>query len=323
MRNRGEFIKAFALAVTMAMATCLYATLDRGIIEGTVTDPQGGAIPGAKVTVKNLDTNVTVELTTNSAGFYSAPQLVPGRYSVGVTAAGFAPLEINNLAVTAGLTTTADAQLKVGSTTQTVEVTAAVPLVQSAPSNFATALQTRYIQDIPLPGRDIQALVQLIPGVTQSSGPSGALFGFNSQFGGFPDPLHLVGSQISANGGQGGANAWYLDGSLNAALGAENVVVNPSPDSVAEFNLVDNGLAAEYGRTSGAVVTTPTSMPPTRSRAAMPRDGPSSSRLPTSIISAGPSGGRSSCPTCTMARIARSSLPFGMCPSCMKTGQES
>ena len=155
MRNRGEFIKAFALAVTMAMATCLYATLDRGIIEGTVTDPQGGAIPGAKVTVKNLDTNVTVELTTNSAGFYSAPQLVPGRYSVGVTAAGFAPLEINNLAVTAGLTTTADAQLKVGSTTQTVEVTAAVPLVQSAPSNFATALQTRYIQDIPLPGRDI------------------------------------------------------------------------------------------------------------------------------------------------------------------------
>src|SRR5207244_10116509 len=74
------------------------------------------------------------------------------------------------------------------------------------------------------------------------------------QFGGRPDPQHLVGSSISANGGQGGANAWYLDGSLNAALGAENVVVNPSPDAVSEFNVVDNGLAAEYGRTSGAVL---------------------------------------------------------------------
>jgi hypothetical protein len=187
----------------MAIATCLFATIDRGIIQGTVTDPQGAAVPGAKVSVTDLDTNVTVDLTTNGAGFYSAPQLVPGRYAVRVTASGFPPVDIKDLTVTAGLTTTADAQLKVGSTTQTVEVTGAAPVVQSAPSNFATTLQTRYIQDIPLPGRDIQALVQLIPGVTQSSGPSGSLFGFNSQFGGFPDPLHLVGSQISANGSQG------------------------------------------------------------------------------------------------------------------------
>ena len=254
MHTRRGCLPAFTLAATMAITTCLYATIDRGIIQGTVTDPQGAAIPGAKVSVTNLDTKVTVDLTTNRAGFYSAPQLVAGRYAVRVTAAGFAQTDIRDIPVTGGLTTTADAQLKVGATTQAVEVTAAVPMVQSAPSNFATALQTGYIQDIPLPGRDIQALVQLIPGVTQSSGPSGALFGFNSQFGGFPDPLHLVGSQISANGSQGGANAWYLDGSLNAALGAENVVVNPSLDSVAEFNVVDNGLAAEYGRTSGAVV---------------------------------------------------------------------
>src|SRR5205809_2352846 len=138
--------------------------------------------------------------------------------------------------------------------TQSIDKGAAAPLVDSTPSNYTTSLQSRYIQDIPLQGRDIQTLVQLIPGVTQSTGPSGSLFGFDSQFGGFPDPQHLVGSGISANGGQGGANAWYLDGSLNAALGAENVVVNPSPDAVSEFNVVDNGLAAEYGRTSGAVV---------------------------------------------------------------------
>ncbi len=243
-----------ALLMTLAPATLLHASIDRGAIQGTVTDQQGAMVPGAKVVVKNVETNVEVTLSTNTAGFYLAPELVPGKYVVRVSATGFSPLDIASVTVTAGTTTTADAQLKVGATTQTVEVTAAAPLVESTPSNFTTVLENRYVQEIPLQGRDIQALVQLMPGVTQSTGPSGSLFGFNSQFGGFPDPLHLVGSGISANGSQGGANAWYLDGSLNAALGPENVVVNPSPDAVTEFNLVDNGLAAEYGRTSGAVV---------------------------------------------------------------------
>jgi len=152
------------------------------------------------------------------------------------------------------MVTMADAKLTVGGVSQRVEVTAKPPLLEATPANFTTALETKYIQDVPLVGRDIQALVQLMPGITQSSGPSGSLFGFDSQFGGFPDPLHIVGSGISANGSQGGANAWYLDGSLNAALGPENVVVNPSPDAVSEFNVVDNGLAAEWGRTSGAVI---------------------------------------------------------------------
>ena len=85
-------------------------------------------------------------------------------------------------------------------------------------------------------------------------GPSGSVFGFNSQFGGFPDPTHIVGSGISVNGSQGGANAWYLDGTLNAIVGPESVVVNPAPDAVSEFAMLDNGLAAEWSRTSGAVI---------------------------------------------------------------------
>src|SRR2546426_1082946 len=251
--------KAFWEVVTtlllgLSLSAALQASIDRGVIQGTVTDPAGSVVPGAKVVVKNVDTNVEVTLVTNAAGFYLAPELVPGRYTVRAESRGFAPLDVTNVVVRAGVTSQQDLTLRVGALTQSIEVTAAAPLVDSAPSNYTTSLQSRYIQDIPLQGRDIQTLVQLIPGVTQSTGPSGSLFGFDSQFGGFPDPQHLVGSGISANGGQGGANAWYLDGSLNAALGAENVVVNPSPDAVSEFSVVDNGLAAEYGRTSGAVV---------------------------------------------------------------------
>jgi hypothetical protein len=253
--SRTSFCNLFIAAlVGLSPVTFLHASLDRGVIQGTVTDQAGALVPGAKVIVKNVDTNVGVNLVTNAAGFYLAPELVPGRYTVHVDATGFFALEVSNVAVTAGATTIQDLSLKVGAVTQRIEVTAAAPLVESTPSNYTTSLASHYIQEIPLQGRDIQALVQLIPGVTQSTGPSGSLFGFDSQFGGFPDPQHLVGSGISANGGQGGANAWYLDGSLNAALGAENVVVNPSPDAVSEFNVVDNGLAAEYGRTSGAVV---------------------------------------------------------------------
>jgi len=242
-----------SLIVTFILASCLQASIDRGAIQGTVTDAQGGVVPQARVSVTNLDTNVETNLATNSSGFYLASELVPGKYLVRITAQGFSVLETSNVRVTAGVTTTVDATLRVGATSQRVEVTAAPPLVEGTPSNFTTPLQQVYIQDVPLPGRDIQALVQLIPGVTQSAGPSGAIFGFNSQFGGFPDPLHIVGSNVSANGGQGGANVWFLDGSPNTSSFAGNVVVNPSPDAVSEFNVVDNGLAAEWGRTSGAV----------------------------------------------------------------------
>jgi prepilin-type processing-associated H-X9-DG protein len=204
--------------------------------------------------VKNLDTNVEVALTTNNSGVYQASELVPGRYSVRVEARGFNPVEVTNVRVTANSTITTDVQMKLGTTSQTVSVTAEAPVVEDTPSNFTTAsLESRAINDLPLVGRDIQNLVQLVPGITQSSGPSGSVFGFNSQFGGFPDPLHLVGSTVSANGSQGGANAWYLDGSVNAALGAENAVVVPSQDAVEEFAVVNNGLAPEWGRTSGAI----------------------------------------------------------------------
>jgi hypothetical protein len=243
-----------ALAAVFVLSTQLMASLDRGAIRGTVTDPQGAVVPEATVVVTNMDTGVETRLASNAAGFYLAAELVPGRYTVRVEASGFSPLEIKDLAVTAGTTVTADAQLKVGPTAQRVEVTAQAQLVQTTSSNFSSGVSTRYLENIPLEGRDIQTLVQLFPGVIQSSGPSGAVFGSNSQFGGFPDPLHLVGSSVSSNGGQAGANAWFLEGALNATVGAEAATVNPSPDAVQEFSLVQNSLAAEYGRTSGMVV---------------------------------------------------------------------
>ena len=252
--RRAFFSVPLCLAVALGLAVPLRASIDRGAVQGTVTDQQSAVVPGAKVVIKNLDTGVQVNLTTNSAGFYLAPELVPGKYSVYVLAPGFSPLTISDLVVTANVTTTADAQLRVGPTTQKVEVTASAEVIQSSSANFSTSLEKSYVAEIPLVGRDIQGLVQLIPGMTQSSGPSGVLFGFNSEFGVFPDPMHFAGSNVSANGGQGGANAWYLDGTMNNDAMVQSIAIDPSPEAVAEFNVVNNGLAAEWGRTSGAVV---------------------------------------------------------------------
>ena len=100
-------------------------------------------------------------------------------------------------------------------------------------------------------------MVNLIPGVTPSGGPPGTSVALNGgQFGKFPDPSHTLGSKVAVNGSQAGSNVWYLDGSLNAAQGVDNVVVSPVPDAVAEFQAITDGFAAEYGRTAGAVFST-------------------------------------------------------------------
>ena len=189
VRLYAGWAKALAMVLAVMAVSCIVATaaIDRGNIQGTVADEQNAVIPGAKVVVKNLDTNIEVALTTNNSGVYQASELVPGRYSVRVESRGFSPVEVTNVRVTANSTITTDVQMKLGATTQTVSVSAEAPVVEDTPSNFATAsLDTRAISDLPLVGCDIQTLVQLVPGITQSLGPSGSVFGFNSQFGGFP-----------------------------------------------------------------------------------------------------------------------------------------
>ncbi len=253
MKRQTNLILVAILAILMAL-DLQAQSLNRGEVRGTATDAQGAAVPGVKVAVTNTETNVVNNLTTNESGFYLATELVPGTYTIEFRAQGFEKLDLTGVVVKAGAPITEDVVMRIGQINQTVDVNSAPPLVETSASNFSTTVSTQFIDKLPIVGRDIQTLVQIMPGITQSVGPTGSSFGFDSQFGGFPDPTHIVGSGISANGSQGGANAWYLDGTLNATLGPEAVVVNPSPDAVSEFNMVDNGLAAQWSRTSGAVV---------------------------------------------------------------------
>src|SRR5260221_987758 len=234
--------QSWVLFLLLALASPCFGQLERSVIEGTVTDPHGAFTSGVKVTVMATETNVTLPTATNNAGYYRVTSLVPGKYQVHFEASGFSRLDLKGIVVPAGQTIRADAQLQLGTIQQVVEVSASASQIQTAATNFSTTVEAAAIQQIPLSGRDLQQLVFLVPGII-GNGPPGSSFGFNSQFGAFPDPTHLQGSGVSVNGGQIGSNAWYLDGNFNlASANADSVVVNPSPHAVTDFQVITNGL---------------------------------------------------------------------------------
>ena len=241
------------IAFAVGLAANTRAQLNYGIVQGVVTDQSGAVVADATVTVTSVETEVSTRTKTNSSGYYRAVDLTPGRYRVRVEAQGFNAVQVDDVRVFAGQEVEVDRQLILGTTHQTVEVMAAQPLLETASSNSSTTLESHIIDDMPLQGHDLQQIVYLLPGVQNDAGPPGSNFGFNSQFGIFPDPTYVQGSDVSVNGGQGGANAWYLDGSLNVSTVSENINVNPSPDAVSEFQAITSDLAAQYGRTGGGV----------------------------------------------------------------------
>ena len=136
-RKLGQLIGAAAM--TLSLMVPLWAQLNRGAIRGTASDPSGSPVPNASVTITNTDTNVAATLTTNGSGFYTAQDLVPGRYKVEFQAPGFARLAVNEVAIVAGTTATVDAALKLGDVTQSVNVSDQAAVIDTSASNFTSS----------------------------------------------------------------------------------------------------------------------------------------------------------------------------------------
>src|SRR5690348_124838 len=126
-----RLLVALLFGLCFLLSGPLFAQVNTGRILGTVTDQTGGVIAGAMVTVTNTETGVARTLTTNQSGEYAAPDLIPGTYSVRVAAMGFQNSQQQNITVGVGQSTRADAQLTPGQVTQTIEVTAAAPLINT------------------------------------------------------------------------------------------------------------------------------------------------------------------------------------------------
>src|SRR6266568_903108 len=123
MAKKAAFQAAFTLLIVFAAITLSQAAINRGTIQGTVTDPQGGVVPEVAVMVTNVETGVAQAVKTNSAGFFFVPELVPGRYRVHFQLTGFVPVDVNEVVVKANEVSTVDTRLELGQTTQRIEVT--------------------------------------------------------------------------------------------------------------------------------------------------------------------------------------------------------
>ena len=219
---------------------------------GTVTDPSGAAIPNAGISIQNTATGVVRTVTTDSSGFYSVPNLLPGSYQVTVTAKGFATTVEKGIILRVGAQQTLNVSMKVGQTTQSLTVTGAAPTVQLANSTLSAQVTATTVRQLPLNGRDWTQLATLQPGinavVTQASTNSATANRTNRGFG----------NQLSDSGHSPYENNYREDGiSVNDySNGAPGDVLGEDlgVDAIAEFSVETNNYSAAYGRTSGAVI---------------------------------------------------------------------
>jgi Carboxypeptidase regulatory-like domain len=235
---------AFSLLVACIFLLCAVTTkaqVTTADMVGKVTDKTGAVIPNAKVMVTNLGTNISRTLTTDESGDYVINLLPIGRYSVRVEATGFKSFAVFELVLVAGDRARVDAQLEVGQTSETVEITAELSALQTDSSTVGTAITGKLVQDLPLNGRNYIQLTQLVPGV--SSGPANGL-----ATGTRPDDRRLN-SSFSVNGQDPIVNNNMIDGMDNNERVIGTIGVRPSIDAIQEFKVQTNLYSAEIGRT--------------------------------------------------------------------------
>ncbi len=214
-------------------------------VVGRVTDSSGGALPGASVTITNPATGDTRTQITSDTGDYAFSLLPIGRYTIKVELQGFNPFS-GAVQVSAGDRQRVNAQLAVGTLSESITVTGAAPLIQSDSATVGALLPATAVQDLPLNGRNVIGLVRMVPGANE--GLPNSLSSGNR-----PDDRRQS-STVSVNGQNDVLNNNLIDGVDNNERYIGTIGVRPSVDAIAEVKVQTNMYTAETGRTAGAVV---------------------------------------------------------------------
>jgi len=236
------FLMALCVFIASNWASAQVNTAD---ILGTVTDAGGAVIPNVKVTVTNTATNDTKVVTTNSSGDYIVNLMPSGSYTITAEAPSFKRATVN-LNVVSGDRARANMQLQVGDVTQTVEVAAQTPALQTDSATLSTVVGAQGVQDLPLNGRNFVTLVQSTVGVVV--GPSNSILS-----GTRPDERRQT-ANIAANGLNEVFNNQMVDGMDNNEREQFTILMRPSIDMIQEVKVDTNSYPAEVGRAGGAVI---------------------------------------------------------------------
>ncbi len=238
------------LGFTLFMAVSAYCQVTGATLSGTVTDASGAAIPGAQVSVRNAATGVTRDFTTDSAGFYTAPNITAGTYEVRVSAKGFSTAVQPNVVLGVGAQQLLNFSMKVGQTSQTIEVTTQAPQVQLTSSALSGEVASATVRELPLNGRDWTQLAALQPGVARIE----TQVSYDDAGRG----TRGFGAELTISGGRSTFANYRIDGIsvVDYANATPGSVIGGTlgVDAIQEFSVLTGGFSAEYGRASSGVV---------------------------------------------------------------------
>src|SRR5260370_10270828 len=231
------------LACCLLFAGAAFAQSTATVV-GTVSDATGASVPNASVTVRNQNTGEERSRWTDASGSYVVPSLAVGTYRVEVKSPGMQTVVASNLVLEVGSTIRQDFALKVASTSETVEITAAAPVINESPVSVGTVVNQRTVQEIPLKGRHFVDLALLIPGsVTPPAN------------GRLTAPLRGQGSFGFNSAGAREDSVNYMINGVNLSGPAQNqITFQPTINTIQEFKFDNQTFSAEYCRNSGYIV---------------------------------------------------------------------
>jgi Carboxypeptidase regulatory-like domain len=243
---------ALLLVFMLAYAGVAWTQVSTGTISGTVTDSSGAALPGVSVVVLDQDTGISRTVETDSQGHYSAVSLSLGHYRVTGTRDGFKTAVREGIQLTVGREEVVNLSLTVGTVTQTVTVTGGAPLVEATTASLGSLVDDQTIREFPLNGRSYDQLALIQPGVNLTSPGGQAGIGFT--FG--------TGARFSVGGQLPNSNLFLLDGTdindqANGTPGGASGT-NLDADTILEFKIFTNLYNAEFGHSTGSVITSVT-----------------------------------------------------------------
>ena len=221
----------------VCFALSLSAQTGYAVVTGQVKDASGAVIPGAVIAAKNVNTNVVLNVASNPDGYYTIANLIPGTYTLTAQFPGFKDLERGGIVLRVGDNVTLDLAMEVGAATDRVTVTGQTPLLRTEDAQSGLVIDNRRVQELPAYNRNALAFATLTANVNGTS----------------EQMTHS--SDFRINGGRSGQAEYFIDGIPVTTGYQHNVPTSvPSMEAVGEFNVVTNGLSAEYGRLSGGAV---------------------------------------------------------------------
>ncbi|MGH9309887.1 MAG: carboxypeptidase regulatory-like domain-containing protein, partial [Vicinamibacterales bacterium] len=238
------FVVILTALIVLAGTGPASAQVTTGTLVGTVRDPSG-IVPGATVTVREVNRGTSSTYVTDETGSYTAPFLTPGTYAVEVNVQGFKKWVREGVILQVNQRARVDVTLEVGGIEETTNVIAEAPLLRTDSSEVGTVIEERAIKELPLNGRNFATLVYLTPGITPGQA--------NENLSGASTFNPRGASNFNALGHQANANAWLIDGIDNNEYTFNTVIIAPSVEQVREFKVLSGVFSAEFGRGAGVV----------------------------------------------------------------------